>query len=444
MWWLWVALAAAEGPDVDTPPDETAVLDAIVGQVRGLASFVSKARGLPLPEPLEIQVHTPAQVREAAREELDEPWAVDSMACAQAQLEGLGVIDAGFDLRATTETIQEAAIAGYFDAEIDRLVVVARPGAFASGADLGEEDLLTATHELVHAAQDAAHDLFTMRHRDLPTSDVDLALRGLVEGDATWWMIPLSAGQSAAMLRAVPAELIAQIASQDPTSAGDPMLAALPGVLRADLVSPYMDGLVFAHALQNAGGTAAVDAAFEDPPLSSEQILHPERYLERDVPVLLEPSVEAASVGEGWTVVCDDGLGERLMRALFEDVEGVDATRAAAGWDGDRIRTLRHADGRVASLLVSVWDHPDDAREAAAAWQAREGSQVVLVRRDRVAVVRGLDDERLAKRLARALIQSEGRPLDDLEAISTTLPVHSTGSEATGETASSASAAGEP
>jgi len=420
--WLTLAAVAAEPHPPAAEPSEP-VLDAVVAQVRAMAEQVSEARGLPLPEPLDIRVQTPAQVRQAARDELDEPWAEEDLDCAQAQLVGLGVVAPDFDLRAATEAVQEAAVAGYFDAEIDRLVVVAREDAFVDGAMIRAEDRLTATHELVHAAQDAAFDLYTLRHRDMPTSDIDLALRGLVEGDATWWMIPLSAGQPAEGLRAVPTRFIEQMATQDPTAeVQDPAIADLPPLLRADLVSPYIDGMLFAHTLQVAGGTEAVDAAFRDLPLSTEQILHPERYLQRDVPQLLQPDVPARALGPGWSAVCDDGLGERLLRALFEEVPGVDAIDAAAGWDGDRIRTLRHHDGRIASLHVSVWDSAQDAHQAARAFEARPGEQTVLHKRDRVAVVRGLGKGRGSMKIAKRLLRAPARPLDDLAAVARPRP----------------------
>lgn len=417
----------------------------LVPTVRGLADTVGTARGLPIPSTLRIEVETPEAVRAMARKELDRPENVEAVTCGEALLEVMREVEPGFDLRATSEAIQEGAVAGYYDSEDDRLVLVARGGAFAD-ASLPEADRMTAMHELVHAAQDAAFDLVDLRHRDMPTSDIDLAIRGMIEGDATWWMLPLAADMPADLLRAMPADVLANGLSQatlgiDPDAPPD-LIGSLPPTMRADLLSPYLDGFLFAHALMQHGGVAALDAAYRDPPLSSEHILHPERYLrlDRDVPVLFTFH-DAVDPGPGWTHVCDDGLGERVLRGMLDAVDGVDGVKAADGWDGDRLRVWRGAGGEAAGAWILTMDSAQDAaqletalrawlnaraqvpgRGRRAMWWTGLGRADVLVRDDAdLYVVLGLPRAQATSILV-ALRDTPRAPLTDLRAVSTPLP----------------------
>jgi hypothetical protein len=98
-------------------------------------------------------------------------------------------------------------------------------------------------------------------------------------------------------------------------------------------------------------------------PVSTEQVLHPERFAPdtRDMPTAVtfrEP------LPAEWTEVLTDGLGELetrlLLREHLDDRESAD--RAAAGWDGDRFRLLDGPEGEFL-LWVTVWDTERDAEE---------------------------------------------------------------------------------
>jgi hypothetical protein len=124
-----------------------------------------------------------------------------------------------------------------------------------------------------------------------------------------------------------------------------------------------------------------VDAAYLDIPTSTEQILHPEKYLDRDNPVALEMPDPAQSMGNGWSEVHQNTLGELQIGLLLADLPagaGVDtltgqyeipepARNAAAGWDGDRYALWADADGQEALVWRTAWDTEQDARAFAAA-----------------------------------------------------------------------------
>jgi len=126
------------------------------------------------------------------------------------------------------------------------------------------------------------------------------------------------------------------------------------------------------------GGWAAVDALYGNPPVSTEQILHPDAYPgDRPVPVAL-PNELAARMGAGWTTEQRDTLGELQLRVWLEAGGGPawkpTADAAAAGWGGDRVELLRAPGGAWALVLKTVWDGAADAHEFTAAATATIGA----------------------------------------------------------------------
>jgi hypothetical protein len=141
----------------------------------------------------------------------------------------------------------------------------------------------------------------------------------------------------------------------------------MPPVLRESLLFPYTAGLSFVQTLQ-AGGWQAVNDAFAKPPASTEQVLHPEKYVAGEAPVdVTLPADLAARMGSGWKVGLEDTLGEFQLRVwLDQATAGSDAptaTQAAEGWGGDRVALLDGPNGAWAIALRTAWDTPTDAHE---------------------------------------------------------------------------------
>jgi hypothetical protein len=188
----------------------------------------------------------------------------------------------------------------------------------------------------------------------------------LIEGDATLAMI--GAAVPAGALQALTSDptqirLLTELVQANPT--GDPELADAPPIVRETLLSAYVDGLGFVSHLHGAGGWAGVDAAHHTPPTSSEQILHPERYVAGQVPEALSLPELGALAAAGYRLVDEDTLGELELGVYFGlGAERSEARRAADGWGGDRLRVYRHEDGKTAVVWATVWDDEAEAQEA--------------------------------------------------------------------------------
>jgi hypothetical protein len=111
-----------------------------------------------------------------------------------------------------------------------------------------------------------------------------------------------------------------------------------------------------------------VDEAYSDPPRSSEQILHPEKYLEGDEPQIVALPPLTDTLGAGWRLVEAETLGEfQTGLYLAQQVDQATADLASAGWDGDQY-ALYVQDGAEVLAFATVWDSPEDREEFVAAY----------------------------------------------------------------------------
>ena len=279
---------------------------------------------------------------------------------AQARLgERLGFFPAGTDLAAVQLELLGDQVLGYYDDKTKEMAVVQRGGVF------GPMERVTLAHEYTHALQDQQFGLDTLEREDLSNGDRSLARTGLVEGDASlltqqWALGNLTFEEVLELTKA----------ALDPEQMA--VLARVPRLISRQLEFPYADGLQFAARLFEQGGWAAVDAAYKDPPDSTEQIIHPEKYLVREAPVAVLAPVAPADLGAGWTEGWSDTLGELGTSVWLEPTAGARAAAdAAAGWGGDRVVMLEGPDGAWLIAWQTAWDTPADAEAFADAAQAQ-------------------------------------------------------------------------
>ena len=134
-----------------------------------------------------------------------------------------------------------------------------------------------------------------------------------------------------------------------------------PYFLQRSLEFPYNEGAVFVGILNQMGGFAAVDAVFNELPRSTEQVLHPEKYFDKEPPVELDIPDDA--MGAGWSVQAENVLGEFFLRTWLEALGSDSAAAAAAGWGGDAYAVFDNGSGDFALGVLTDWDTDEDARE---------------------------------------------------------------------------------
>lgn len=265
-------------------------------------------------------------------------------------LYALDIVGADFDLKSALTKMYGAQLAGFYDPDKDRMVLA---------SDLSkDEQSLTLYHELVHALQDQHYDLAGELDWKPEQSDRQTALQALAEGDATLAMLDVARAAAGMGPGDFPAEFLQIDALLMQAS---PKLDGVPSFLVRAMVSPYADGLRFVGEIRKSGGWNAVNEVWRQRPISTEQILHPEKYLARE-PVQPVPAL-AIPAGFG-APTFRDVMGEQGLKLLFEEwAPATAAASAATGWGGDRIAVAPSAAGNVV-LWHLVFDDEDAARRA--------------------------------------------------------------------------------
>ncbi len=209
------------------------------------------------------------------------------------------------------------------------------------------EQIITLNHELVHALQDQHFDLGAkLDYRD-DAGDEQAALHALAEGDATSLMLDLMVRPQGKTALDIQGDIL-EGSEELPPEAGK-----VPGIIVRSIVAPYRDGLAFVHYKRNHGSWRSVDAAWQRPPLSTEQIIHPEKYDSNEVPFNVEIPV---APGADWGVAYHDVMGEQSVRVLLEEwLDTRRSAQAASGWGGDRIAVYAKGDKRAVAWAMR-WD----------------------------------------------------------------------------------------
>ncbi|HYU35263.1 MAG TPA: hypothetical protein VEW48_24180 [Thermoanaerobaculia bacterium] len=307
-------------------------------------------------------------------------------------LKTFGLIPESLDLATFLPRLLTQEIAGYYDPEKKSLSLVLREGQVLggrekeAGLDPQRAEDMVLVHELTHALQDQYFDLTTFAKGD-PMSDASTARQALAEGDATLTMLDALLGMPIEELPGAD-DLLAQAmgSSRDLAAAGSQeLLAEAPPFIRETLLFSYSQGSRFCISVRQKGGQKLLDHAFRsDPPRSSEQILHPEKWHgRRDDPVAVELP-DLAGALPGFAKVAEGEMGELAVRILLRD------ETAAAGWGGDRFAVYQRGSaksGRRLLAWVTEWDSAQDAAEFAdavrqlgAEWQSeRPAVQRVIV-----------------------------------------------------------------
>jgi hypothetical protein len=384
--WLAAAVAAAPVPPPSPPPSGTAAAASpdpgLVGKLPELTGIVEEYRGLRFERPVPTARSSEAELARklAAGLRIGAGVAGHDAETLGISLEAFGLIPRGFDLRDYLPKLMGSQVAGFYDPHRKELTLVTGSGGFFGDtaathygptlASRMREGLLV--HELTHALQDQHFNLSRLAAGD-PLSDSDAARLALVEGDATLTMLAYIGGQKPDELprtSAVLKKLLADPKLLAAVSAGAPGMAELdaaPAWIRETLVFSYLQGATFCADVLGHGGQRLLDYAFStDPPRSTAQILHPEKwYGQRDDPdVIAWPDLQAEL--PGYRKAAGGQLGELGIRILLQ--EGLhDPQRgavAAAGWRGDRFAVYRK---------IAPAPAPPDARGASDPGSARRG-----------------------------------------------------------------------
>jgi hypothetical protein len=342
-----------------------------------LAREISKLRGLPLRAPIQQEVVDKAELRRRLIAMSATPKEQALLAREEVLMKHWGLVPESVSYYALLLDVLSEQIAGYYDARTKRLTLTDDPAQDPAWSEM------VLSHEIQHALQDQTFPL--EKFRDVPAGEEDagLARLALIEGDGIAVMLAVASARAGEAMP-WPAADLASLAEALAEST-EPEMANVPLAIRELLAFPYRAGFSFVAELLRQQPWRAVDAAFRRPPLSTEQILHPSRYVQNEAPLLVAKLALPAAVQElvqrpaGGAVVTPAAALPAAVETVWGElgfalwlrshgVEAAMAAKAADGWGGDRVAVLPVAGGGAAGVGTGVarlrWDSEADAREA--------------------------------------------------------------------------------
>lgn len=318
-----------------------------------LAQTTAQIRGLGFKQ----QVALSDQPVPVSASDADE-YRVQDIARLSRVYKRIGLLSESVDLeKSLTEFSKLRRIASY---EAERRAIMLAPEAAKIGQALAgdatrEGSVVAAVIALSHALQEQ-HFQWQERARSLTLEDRRLALRAVAEGDAIKVALSFLKGNQSPLTWADHVQAIGRL-TDELARAG----SSLPVMLREKLIFPYREGSQFVQWAYAAKGWDGVNGLFADPPVSSAQILHPEKYyLRREAPLQIIPF--------GWLrqakqeAVMEQTLGEYLIQVLLASSHSRrEAALIASGWTGDALSA--YPDGaNLITIWLSAWSNDGSAR----------------------------------------------------------------------------------
>jgi len=337
---------------------------AVVAQIDQVIATVPDIRGLQPKKQVPYRFITQDQFSAFFQQQFDKDNPPAQLAGEETFDKHIGLLPADANLRDLVLQLYSSQVAASYDPATQQFTVIQRDTTF------GPADKIVVAHEYDHALQDQYWHLEATDISDPTQGDAEAANIALVEGDATALMYQWA-------LANLTLEELTQAATDSGAGGSQQLLDSMPLLLQQQLMFPYLDGQQFVSALQQtgSGGWAEVNKAWDNRPTTTEQIMHPDKYLagEGAIPVTL-PDV-AAQLLNGWKASITQTLGELETGIWLADGQGGGASiglpiplpnaEAAAGWGGDRLVSLEGPNGAWAIVWQTTWDTATDADEFA-------------------------------------------------------------------------------
>ncbi len=337
---LLATAAACRGQRPGATGSEALELQRLVDSLR---SPVERAAGLTFRAPPRSALRTRDQVRGYLLAKLDQELPPARMRGLETAYRLFGLLPDTLELRGLLLDLYAEQVAGYYDPDSAMLFGVAGAGH--------DQLRLVLAHEMVHALQGQYLPLDSILGATA-NNDRLTAAQSVLEGQATLTSIEvLAPGRRVTTTPEFWDMYRDQVREQQSQM---PVFAHAPLVVREALIFPYLDGAQFMYWWETAGPKDTLPYG-PRMPVSTEQILHPERYARGDRPLALAFPSERG-------VAYEDVLGENEIRVLLAVLAGSDEVQTVVpiGWGGDRFRVY-DTPGGPALIWYIVWD---DARSA--------------------------------------------------------------------------------
>lgn len=338
--------ASAAAPAQAPPPELFTRIDAIVKELEAVT-------GLHLKHRVPSSFITKAKVKDFLSQRVKEVAKPADIRAEELTLKKFGLAPPDFDLAKTTIDLLTEQAAAFYDYDKKKLFIT------ESTSPESQEPVLI--HELAHALADQNFHLARFIRQGRKSDDGSTARLAVMEGQASWLMAECLARRNGQRLKDSPS-LVATMSHANEGGDGQyPVLDRAPLYLRRSLIFPYSSGMLFQHAVYMKDGKLAFSSVFQRAPISTQQILHPDKYFAAVSPSM--PALPEWPQTRGFKSLVGGVFGELEFSVLLEQFGSRElAAELAPHWRGSQFELRENRKQQRVVLLYSVeWDDEPSA-----------------------------------------------------------------------------------
>lgn len=331
-------------PAASIPPPASAQSAEFLQAADEVMAQMSKLISLPILSPLKKSLRSRDEIRAYLLRKMKEDKDADKRYADQKTMEKFGLLPKNYPLEQTLVKVLTEQIAGLYDPDSQEFFIA----DWNSPAD----ERMVMSHELTHALQDQHFHIDAWSDAAKPNDDAELARDAVLEGSAMAAMVDYElAGKGS--IRDLgdfdPALLMGDVDSS-------PELSKAPKVLQDELLFPYLAGIKFTqHVLKASNGWPDFYQVFQRPPVSTQQILHPDLYLQDIEPPKIKLPDAKRFLSADWKKLDENNMGEfGLQEILKQFLEKDRSTQLAALWSADRYALFENQKDKRTMLVFQI------------------------------------------------------------------------------------------
>jgi hypothetical protein len=320
------AEAQSIAPPASLPPPASVQKQEFLQAADEVMAEMSKLVSLPILSPLKKSMRSREEIRAYLLQKMKEDKDADKRYADQKTMEKFGLLPKDYPLDQVLVKVLTEQIAGLYDPDSQEFFIA----DWTSAAD--QRSVMS--HELTHALQDQHFHIDKWTDAAKPNDDGELARDAVLEGSAMAAMLDYEL-RGKGTIRDLgdfdPAMFMGDVDSS-------PELSKAPKVLQDELLFPYLAGITFTqHILKAGNGWADFYKVFDKPPVSTQQIMHPDLYLQGVMPSKVELPAAQGLVSADWKKLDENDMGEfGVQEILKQYLPKPRSVAIAASWGGDR------------------------------------------------------------------------------------------------------------
>jgi len=286
---------------------------------------MSQITGLSLVTPLKKTLRSRDDIRAYVIRQMNEDKDPAQRYADAKSAEAFGLLPKNFDLDSFMVELLTEQIAGLYDPKSHEFYI-------ADWIPLEDQRMVMA-HELTHALEDQHFQIDVWLKAARPNDDAELAREAFLEGSAMAAMVDYLLRGTGKSVNDMP-EFDPSLFTGD---IGDsPSMKKAPPFIKDTLVFPYFAGMTFTAAALKPEGWPTINKVFKNPPVSTQQIMHPALYKTGHVPEKISLPDIQEKLGKDWKKLDDNLMGEFGWKETLKQFLGEDRAKTlAAAWEGD-------------------------------------------------------------------------------------------------------------